>query len=127
MSLETDTSVEEMRRVKDDSGNDVPPANAAEQARQADALENATAGFSDKFQPSTAGESCPSHSVADGKEAVLLADPGNGGIIYVGFEGGTFPLSKGDALEFQITNTDLLTAKAGTDGDVLHLIGEEAN
>jgi hypothetical protein len=128
MSLETDTEVEKMRRVQDGSGNDVPPANADEQARQADALANATSGFSDKFQPSTTGETAPSHPVADGKEVLFLADPGNGGVIYVGFGGSaTVPLSKGNVITLQVINTDLVTAKAASSGDVLHVIGEETN
>jgi hypothetical protein len=127
MSLETTTDVDQLATVEDSDGNRQRPANEEQQRRQAEAMENATAGFADKFQPSTGGESCPSHSVADGKPAVVRADPDNAGIIYVGFGSATFPLAKGDALEFQITDTDLVTAMAGTDGDVLHLIGEGAN
>jgi len=127
MSLETETDVEQMRKVQDEQGDQQPPANQAEQAETNQKLGNADAVFSDELEPSTAGESLPSHTVEEGKEVLLLADPANGGIIYVGEPGSpSVPLTGGNGVTLQVTNTDLIDARASETGQTLHLIAEES-
>jgi len=126
MVLDTTADVDEIDGVSDRNGDRRPAANADEQEVTNARLGNADAVFSDVFEPSTAGDSCPSHSVAEGKEVVLLADPANGGIVYIGPVGGaTTPLTGGNGVTMQVTNTDLLEAKASEAGQTLHLLGEE--
>jgi len=124
MGLETDTDVKTLRDVRDENGEEQPPANAAEQQRLADAAENEPDGFEAKVQPATTDETLPSHSVADGCEVLVYADPANSGVIYLGFGTATVPITKGNGLTFAVDNTNALVAKADTSGDVLHIIGE---
>jgi len=124
MGLETDTDVKTLRDVRDGDGVEQPPANAKEQQRAADALENEPGGFEAKVQPDTTEEPLPSYSVAEGCEVLLMADPANSGVIYLGFDTATVPVEKGNGLTFAVENTNDLVMKAGTSGDVLHIIGE---
>jgi len=127
MSLETETDVEQMRKVQDEKGDKQPPANQAEQAETNRKLGNADGVFSDEFTPSTGGQSLPSHVVEEGKEVLLLADPANGGIIYVGEPGSpSVPLTGGNGVTLQVTNTDLIDAQASEAGQTLHMIAEES-
>lgn len=133
MGLETNTDVDEIDAVQDRNGDRRPAADAdkqvtanAELAEANQKLGNADAVFSDEFAPSTNGESLPAHSVAEGKEVLVYADPANGGIIYVGPTGApSVPLGGGKGLTLQVTNTDLLDAQASEAGQTLHIIGEE--
>ncbi|QZP37749.1 hypothetical protein [Halobaculum magnesiiphilum] len=127
MTLDTNTDVEEIRKVQDEAGDKQPPANQAEQARTNDRLGNADAVFTDKLTPSTSGEVLPSHEVKEGCEVLVLADPDNAGPIYIGPEGSeTIPLAKGNGVTKRVSNTDALAAKASSDGDTLHITGESA-
>lgn len=125
MSLDTDTEVTEMQRVRDGSGNDVPPAGRDQQERQTNAAENAEGGFSDSMQPATAGEYAPAYTPAEGTETLFLADPANSGPIYVGFDGAaTLPVTAGNGVTFALSDTSTVYVRADTAGDVLHVIGE---
>lgn len=125
MALETNTEVGEIESVKDRNGDVRPPANADEQEITNEKLGNADSVFSDKLDPSTGGESLPSHSVKEGQEVLLMADPANGGIIYVGEPGSaSVPLTGGNGLTLQVSNTDVLEAQASETGQTLHIIAE---
>ncbi|PSQ06129.1 hypothetical protein BRC97_07050 [Halobacteriales archaeon QS_6_71_20] len=127
MTLDTNTDVEEVRKVQDEQGNKQAPANQSEQATTNARLGNADGVFADKIQPSTGGELLPSHAVKQGREVLLLADPANSGPIYVGPDGAaSVPLSKGNGMTFAVSNTDALAVKADSSGDTLHIIGESA-
>jgi len=127
MVLDTTADVDEIEAVADRDGNRRPAATADEQELTNARLGNADTVFSDKIQPSTSGEILPSHAVKQGCEVLLLADPANSAPIYIGPEGNeTVPLAKGNGVTKQVSNTDALAAKAGSDGDTLHITGESA-
>lgn len=134
MGLITRGKIDKLRGVVDRAGDLRPAATADLQEAIRDRLDlandklgNADGVFSDEFSPSTAGETLPSHSIEEGKEVLLLADPANGDVIYVGAPGSaTVPLTSGNGVTLQVTNTDVINAKGSETGQILHLIGEDS-
>ena len=134
MGLITRGKIERLRGVVDRAGEFRPAANADLQEKISellgfanDKLGNADAVFSTEIEPSTAGEALPPRSIEEGKEVLLLADPANGGIIYVGEPGSpSVPLTGGNGVTLQVTNTDVIDAQASETGQTLHLIAEES-
>lgn len=115
----------EITGAEDADGEAASVATNEEQRRQSEALTNAPTGKMTPHQPGTGEDRLPDQPVADGKELLLLADPGNSGPIMVGFDSATVPLPKGVGLTFAVENAEAFVASAGNDSDTLHIIGEQ--
>jgi len=85
MPVETTTEVGELSRVQDNSGNQVPPANANQQAEIAAALGNPDGVAAGLVTPDDdQAETLPAVSVPDGVEVLVQGAADNDAAIYVG-------------------------------------------
>lgn len=113
MSLETETQVDQIKRVENEDGNSVPPANAEIQGNR-DTLEG--------FTHSTSGtdpEPLPSHAVPDGVAVFVHPLSTNADVVRIGPEGAvTYPLASSDAAyTTQVSDTSALYVKTPNSGD----------
>lgn len=113
MSLDTETEVNEMRRVQDKDGNSVPPANAEAQGNR-DTL--------DGFTYSTSGtdpENLPSNNVPDGVAVLIHGLETNADVVRVGPQGAvTYPLaSASSSYTVEVSDTAEIHVETPNSGD----------
>lgn len=122
MALETETDVEEVRRVQDENGSTQAPANEKRQKEISESVTNADTV--EQFVHSTDGdtpEALPSHAVPDGISVLVEWAEGNSGNVYVGgSETQQAPLTQvGDGRIFPVTDTSAIHVRTPTAGDAV--------
>lgn len=120
MTLDTNSDVEEVRKVQDENGGKQPPANQAEQAKT-----NARLGNHDALKQfvyttgGTAAEPLDAKTVPNGVEVLVEYKEGNAGNVYVGDD--TTQQSAltavGQGRTFAVTDTSHIYIRTPTGGD----------
>ncbi|MFT4921051.1 MAG: hypothetical protein ACI8XM_000244 [Haloarculaceae archaeon] len=128
MSLDTETEVEEIRTVTDDTGAKKSPSNTAEQQRIAAAVENQPdVGAFEHATAGTAAESLPANPVPQGVKVLVQARPGNTDPVYVGDSTAQPAIIKGTkAVTLKVTDTSAIYIQTPTAGDSVGVLFEEA-
>lgn len=128
MALETETEVGELRRVQNESGDKVPPANEITQRQMRDALGNHEGVTAVEVVPDDdTATSLPSHSVPEGVSVLVMALASNDADsrVYVGDDSAQpVPLKPEAPLTLDVQNTDAITIRAPTAGDGVAVLFE---
>lgn len=120
MTLDTNTDVEEIRKVQDEAGDKQPPANQAEQARTNRRLGNHDGLTQFVYSTdSSNAESLDSYAVPNGVEVLIEYAESNTGTVYVGdSDTQQSPLtSAGQARTFRVTDTSAVYVRTPDAGD----------
>jgi hypothetical protein len=120
MGLDTNTEVQQLRKVQNEQGDQVSPATENQQAEIADRVGNR--GGLKQIEYTTDGtnpESLPSNEVPEGVEVLVEYREANSGNTYVGDDSTQqAPLTQvGDGRTFDVTDTSLIYIRTPTAGD----------
>jgi hypothetical protein len=119
MGLQTDTNVERIRRVRDGEGNEVPAANATEQAETNKKLSNGGLGSETYSTGTTDAEQLPAADVMDGGTVLVSPLDGNAGAVYVGGSKAQPHLldGPGQSYEAEVSDVSEIYIQTPTSGD----------
>lgn len=120
MAGEVFGTTEEVRRVQDDAGNRVPPANSTEQAKTNERLGNWDTLDSFAYSTSsTNAESLDSNTVPEGVTPLVVADTANTDTVFVGSsKHQAVPLASAkDSFASNVRDTSELYVRANSSGD----------
>ena len=120
MGLDTNTEVQQIRKVQNEQGEQVSPATENQQKEIADRVGNHT-GLT-QIEYTTAGtdaEALPSYAVPDGVEVLVEYREANSGNVYVGDDTTQKAAltGVGDGRSFPVTDTSLIHIRTPTAGD----------
>ena len=120
MGLDTNTEVQQIRKVQNEQGEQVSPATENQQKRIAEAAENNN-GLTqlEVTTDGTAAEALPSFAVPDGVEVLVEYREANSGNVYVGDDTTQKAAltGVGDGRSFPVTDTSLIYIRTPTAGD----------
>ncbi|QKY16401.1 hypothetical protein [Halorubrum sp. CBA1229] len=120
MGLDTNTEVQQIRKVQNEQGEQVSPATENQQQRIAEASEN-YGGLSqiEYTTDSTTAEPLPSIDVPHGVTVLVEYREANSGNAYVGDENTQKAAltGVGDGRGFEVTDTSLIHVRTPTAGD----------
>jgi len=125
--LNTDATVEQIARIKDETGDLVAAANERLQQTIADALtnEDSLEGFA-YTTGSTNAEALASKAVPDGVAVLVTYAEGNAGAVYVG-DSDTQPVkltAVGDTVSLEVSDTSAIYVQTPTSGDGVGVLFE---
>lgn len=127
MALDSNTDVEQIKTVQDGNEEQVPPANASEQAKTNDRLGNFDTLDSMAYSTSgTTAEALESKPVPEGVTPLVVADTGNADTVWVGT--GTHqpvPLASAkDSFGADVNDTSEIYVRTTTAGDTVYVLWE---
>jgi hypothetical protein len=120
MGLDTNTEVQQIRKVQNEEGDQVSPATEKQQMEIADRVGNY--GDLTQFEYTTDGteaEALSANAVPEGVEVLVEYREANSGNAYVGDDSTQMsPLTQvGDGRTFEVTDTSLIHVRTPTAGD----------
>ncbi|EMA57162.1 hypothetical protein [Halorubrum lipolyticum] len=120
MGLDTNTEVQQIRKVQNEQGDQVSPATEKQQMEIADRVGNHD-GLT-QIEVTTSGtdpEALPARDVPDGVEVLVEYREANSGNVYVGDENTQLSALAqiGDGRQFPVTDTSLIYIRTPTAGD----------
>ncbi|TKX70952.1 hypothetical protein [Halorubrum sp. GN11GM_10-3_MGM] len=120
MGLDTNTEVQQIRKVQNEQGNQVSPATENQQKEIAGRLGNWNDLEQIEFTTDgTNAEPLPDNEVPQGVEILVEYREANSGNVYVGDDSTQLaPLTQvGDGRSFEVTETSLIYVRTPTAGD----------
>lgn len=118
MTLETQTDVEQIRKVQDETGATVPPANQSEQAATNSRLGNFGSGADGSATDDTTGSTLSAGAVPEGVKVAVQAKHGNASRIKVGLTASpTVELKPGQSASFRVDDRSQINIVAKSSGD----------
>ena len=124
MPVETDTEVEQLRKVQNEQGERVSPATEERQAKIAETLGNRVGVTTGLVQPADGtAVTLPSNPVPDGQEVLVQGAATNDGLVFVGdADSQPVALRAAQGLQIPVTNTDQIAIKCPTTDDAAAFI-----
>jgi len=127
VTLDTNSKVEEIKRVIDTAGNKVAPATEGLQQAIRDRLGNQSglSGFT-YTTSSTTAEQLDAGSVPEGVTVLLQAPTSNGSKMFVGFSTEQpIEMQPGGTVALDVTDTSHIYVRASTSGDDVGVLYED--
>jgi len=120
MGLDTNTEVQQIRKVQNEQGEQVSPATENQQKEIADRVGNHNGLTQIEFTTSEIDpEPLPANSVPDGVEVLVEYREANAGNVYLGDDSTQKAAltGVGDGRGFEVTDTSLIYVRTPTAGD----------
>ncbi|SFR59679.1 hypothetical protein [Halorubrum sodomense] len=122
MGLDTNTEVQQIRKVQNEQGEQVSPATENQQKEIADRVGNHDGLTQFTYSTgSTSAEALPSNAVPDGVEVLVEWKETNAGNVYVG-DSDTQEAALtgvGDGRTFRVSDTSVIHVRTPTAGDAV--------
>lgn len=127
MTLDTNSKVEQIKRVIDSAGEIVAPATEQLQEAMRDALGNQPGLTAFEYTTgSTDPEQLPGNSVPDGVTVLLQSRDANGAKLYVGNESTqSIEVQPAGTVSVDVTDTSHIWVSASNAGDTLGVLYED--
>ncbi|WP_418283911.1 hypothetical protein [Halorubrum sp. DTA46] len=127
MALDTNTEVEQIRKVQNEQGEQVSPATEQQQMEIADSVGNHDDLTQFVHETSgTTAEPLPSHAVPDGVTVLVEWKETNSGNVYIGDDTTQHSAltQVGDGRLFPVTDTSTIHVRTPTAGDAVVVMFE---